>query len=53
MPRGRLAASAHSDTSEVDIDGTGNVACVFVINEEIVGVLSFSTFVDKTTFIGI
>lgn len=30
MPRGRLTTSARSDSSEVDIDGTGNVGYVAI-----------------------
>lgn len=32
MPRGRSATSARSDSSEMDIDGTGNVGYVAIIN---------------------
>lgn len=32
MPRGRSAASARSDNSEVDVDGAGKVFCVGIIN---------------------
>lgn len=32
MPQGRSATSARSESSEIDVDGTGNVAHVIIIN---------------------
>lgn len=34
MPRGRSAASARSESSEMDVDGTGSIAFVIIINNK-------------------